>query len=373
MKKFPILYKKSSKDKISEWLIYANNDRNSASYTTEFGYSDGKKQSTTVNISEGKNIGKANETTPYEQACLEAESKWNKQKDKGYTTSLSLVDAPRISPMLAHKYDDYKHKIKWPCYVQPKLDGLRCLIYRQSCGTIVLQSRQGKQFNSLPHLVEELDRLMFKDGIILDGELYVHGEEFQELIHLIKRDEPHKDSVKIEYHIYDCYDPKNLSWPYKARLAYLENLKLHTSVNSIVKYVKTDILTNESFLLKEKDWAKQNGYEGVMLRNADASYKVGHRSYDLLKVKEFQDDEFEIVGGEENKGRQEGQCSLICKTKEGATFKVKPEGTDEQRQWYWDNLESIIGKMLTVRFFSYTTSKTPVPRFPIGVAIRDYE
>ena len=105
----------------------------------------------------------------------------------------------------------------------------------------------------------------------------------------------------------------------------------------------------------------------------DGIYKLGHRSYDLLKVKDFQDAEFEIIGGYENKGGQTGQCTLVCKTADGTEFGVKPEGTSEQRKWYWKNLDSIIGKKLTVRFFSWTTSKYPVPRFPIGVGIRDYE
>ena len=140
-----------------------------------------------------------------------------------------------------------------------------------------------------------------------------------------------------------------------------------------IKLVKTELLKSIDNLDDNKKWVKENGYEGIMLRNADAIYKLGQRSTDLLKVKEFIDEEFEIVDGYENKGGQQGQCSLICKTKNGTTFNVKPEGTSEQREWYWNNLNNIIGRYLTVRFFSWTTSKNPVPRFPIGVCIRDYE
>ena len=82
----------------------------------------------------------------------------------------------------------------------------RCLAYRQN-NQPVLISRSGKQFKSLPHLVEQLNILLPKNkGYVFDGELYVHGEEFQELIHLIKRDEPHENSHRIEYHIYDMYN-----------------------------------------------------------------------------------------------------------------------------------------------------------------------
>jgi len=127
MKKFPTLYKKSSTGKITEWTIVADAKvGGGAFYEVTFGYTDGKKQSTSVNVDEGKNLGKANETTPYIQACAEAKSKWEKQLDKGYVenlSSVSKVKEDRISPMLAYSYDDYAHKIKWPAYWQPKLDG----------------------------------------------------------------------------------------------------------------------------------------------------------------------------------------------------------------------------------------------------------
>jgi DNA ligase-1 len=374
MKTFPTLYKKSSTGKTSSWDIIADGDTAGAYYAVTFGYTDGKKQTTTVRVDEGKNLGKSNETTPYTQACLEAESKWKKQLDKGYTIVNAgvIAYAPRLSPMLAHKYDDHKNKVKWPCHWQPKLDGIRCLAYRMPCGTIIMQSRQGKPFNALPHLVKELDNIL-PDGIVFDGELYIHGEEFQELVHLIKRDEAHEDSNKIEYHVYDCYDTKNPSLSFAGRIKWLTDICLIYGQTSKIKGVLTGELKTETDMKRAQDYAKRHGYEGIMIRNSAAPYKLGHRSHDLLKVKEFQDAEFEIVGGYENKGKQEGQCTIQCKTADGTVFGVKPEGSDIKRKWYWINLDSLIGKMLTVRFFSWTTSKNPVPRFPIGVGIRDYE
>lgn len=372
MKSFPPLYKKSSTGKITQWRISAHEDTNGAFYSTEFGYVGGKLQETVVSVDEGKNIGKANETTPYEQACLEAESKWKKQLDKGYRENLEETNETRISPMLAYSYKDYAHKINWTngAYISNKLDGVRCLAYRNTNGEIILQSRQGKIFKALPHINKELKSFLPKNSsIILDGELYVHGEEFQELIHLIKRDDPHEDSIKLQYHIYDCFDPLNLKWKFKDRLAWLKTL----SFNKIIRLEENKLIHSTAELETAKKYAKDNAYEGVMIRNADAVYKVGHRSNELLKVKEFQQEEFEIIGGYENKGRAEGQCTIICKTKDGTEFGVKPEGTDEQREWYWNHLDEIIGKMMIVKFFSYTTSKHPVPRFPTGICIRDYE
>jgi DNA ligase-1 len=207
----------------------------------------------------------------------------------------------------------------------------------------------------------------------LDGELYVHGEEFQELIHLIKRDEPHPDSKKIEYHIYDMIDLDKDKLSFSERTVRIKTLAEKAGALNKVVLVTTNVINNETAMKKAQDWAEKNGYEGIMLRNCGAPYKIGHRSHDLLKVKQFQDAEFKIVGAYENKGKQEGQCTIECVTDEGTKFGVKPEGTDEQRRWYWKHKDEIIGKKLTVRFFSWTTSEHPVPRFPIGVSIRDYE
>ena len=138
-------------------------------------------------------------------------------------------------------------------------------------------------------------------------------------------------------------------------------------------------LVEHKKILKDEDIVNYHkecifsGYEGIMLRKSTGPYKADKRSSDLLKYKLFMDDEFKIVGHEINRGKCENQCSLICVTKEGHRFKVKPEGSEEQREWYLDNIDSLIGKYLTVRFFSWTNSKNKLPRFPVGISVRDYE
>ena len=78
-----------------------------------------------------------------------------------------------------------------------------------------------------------------------------------------------------------------------------------------------------------------------------------------------------VIGAEEDKN---GHCVFWCQTKgAGATFKVKPEGDDEYRKQLYKDRVKYSGKMLTVRFFEWTTSIPAVPRFPVGIAIRDYE
>src|SRR5688572_2152141 len=103
-KRFPKLYKTSSRGSEQEWEIVVNETEDGiGEYTTYFGQVDGQIQTTTVKVLTGKNIGRANETSPYEQACREAESKWKKQLDKGYSEQRGGASMAR-KPMLAQSY-----------------------------------------------------------------------------------------------------------------------------------------------------------------------------------------------------------------------------------------------------------------------------
>ena len=374
---WPTLYKMGSTGAIQQWEISITPRLESWRYTITHGQINGKLQDTYTDVVEGKNIGKANETSVYEQCEADAQSLWNKQKDrKGY--SEEIPDEKPLRPMLAKSYDkDGKH-IKYPCYLQSKMDGLRCLAKRTKDG-VELISRQGKIFNSLPHIEEQL--MWLKEGQILDGELYIHGEEFQDIISAIKRDKPSEKSKDIEYHVYDVINDKE----YHERLGFLTEHLLYADsvgVNKIygieithIKVVNTYLIQNEKDVWKYHKDITAEGFEGVMLRNVNGPYKINGRSSDLQKVKKFIDMEFEIVGAEENRGKQKGQCTLNCVTKSGKEFGVKPKGSDEQRKQYWIDWKAgkLEGEMLTVRFFSWTTSDDPVPRFPVGLIVRNYE
>src|SRR5690554_2496327 len=81
-KTFPTLYKKNSKGKIQTWDIGVLNFGDMARIIIKYGQQGGKIQETSDDIKEGKNLGKSNETNPFEQACLEAESKWKAQQER---------------------------------------------------------------------------------------------------------------------------------------------------------------------------------------------------------------------------------------------------------------------------------------------------
>ena len=107
-----------------------------------------------------------------------------------------------------------------------------------------------------------------------------------------------------------------------------------------------------------------------MLRASKGLYK-NVRSVDLLKYKEFFDDEYEVVGFKEGEGGEKGCVLWTCKTEKGTTFHCRPRGTREDRTELFQKGASYIGKKLTVRFQELTDDG--IPRFPVGIAFRDYE
>lgn len=364
MRTFPTLYKRTSVGKIQQWSISVNEVGNLATYTTVHGQVDGKHQTDTVEINQGKNIGKANETTPYEQAISEAESKWKKQKDKGYSEDKSSCEvAPTINykPMLAHKWKDHGHKVKFPGYMQPKLDGIRCVAYKEA-GEVILMSRGNKKFTELHHIQEQLSSMPV--NIAFDGELYNNDIPFAKITSYVKRRQ--NETGLIKYSCYDCIEEA----PFIKRL---DTLKLLLPKQSNLVIVQTDEITSVEEMQAIHDRYVKEGYEGAMFRTATGSYKSGHKSKDLLKFKMFEDDEFEVIGVEEGIGRSAGQGIFVCKTEDGAIFNARIEGEDSVRQEIWTNRQQYYGKMLTVRFQEWTDSEPPVPRFPVGVIIREYE
>jgi len=338
-----------------------------------------------VFVTQGKNMGRENETTPLEQCMSEAHSKWHHKLARERYSPDKNQQVP-FQPMLAKTFNqpnwlfglkDGKH-IEFPAFWQPKLDGIRC-VAKWYNDEVVLLSRQNKRFMSLPHIAKALAPLLKQNPtFILDGELYNHTDSFQQLTSFIRKDKPHDDSHKIQYHIYDMFNTKSPEWTFTKRWYTLQTYLRH--VNSLpcpLQLVPTNYIFTKGDLAQIHAEATANGYEGVMLRNFKGVYEIGKRSKHLQKVKLFLTEEFEIVDAYENKGRQKGQCTLVCITKQGQTFGVKPKGDEQMRQQYWHdwqhNNASLKGKMLTVQFFSWTSSENPVPRFPVGLTVRDYE
>jgi len=353
------LYKKDSKGKIREWSISTGIDKGIPFYEVTHGQLDGALQTDRVLVKSGKNLGRVNATTAQEQCELEAVALFERQKDrKGYTED--IPDTQPLKPMLAKKYQDEMDKVEFPCAVQPKLDGGRtiALVTKDGCKLI---SRQMKQYKGLDHIEEELAPLHKKYGdFILDGELFNPDISFQTIMSLIRKTKNFtEESLNVQLWVYDMVDENEI---FHQRYINWSNI---TNNLHYVRQVPTLIVKSELDIIKAHKKFTALNFEGTMIRNLNSYYKLNSRSSDLLKYKDFIDEEFKITGWKTGKGKYANVPTFIMETKEGYPFEGVPVGTQEQRAEYLANAKKYIGKLATVRFFEYTTTKKPVPRFPV--------
>jgi DNA ligase-1 len=372
-KEFAYLMGKSVSGKSKLWSIRVYECENYSVIETTHGYYGGKMQINSKHITMGKNIGKKNETSHYQQACSEAQTIWQKKKETGYISSiedmaiepestLKMVDDNVPSPMLAHDFNKRGHNIDFPCYVQPKLDGVRCIAM---VGSEHLFSRNRKIFPHLQHIIEEINTL--PDGFILDGELYSTTLGFQEIVGLVKKEtlspEDKNKLLEIHYYIYDVVI-ENVSFEER----WYQSCGYFTEGQyQYLKPVQTEVCDSIEDMKRKHNEYILNGFEGIMLRNKKGHYR-NVRSVDLQKYKEFKDEEYRVIGFKEGQGLEEGCVVWICSTPTDKTFLCRPRGTRIERQKLFQNGNHYIGQYLTVRFQELTDDD--IPRFPVGIAFR---
>lgn len=414
MQFLPTLYQKTNTGAIQYWKIGVDkqtgqmDDKECAPewglIVTEYGHVGTESpQRTSDIVTEGKFKGKKNATSAFQQAVKEAEAKWLKQKKKGYVETIEAAQAEEVdaiieggvAPMLAERYMDVVYskrpgeegqfrleptkaskKIKFPCLVQPKLDGIRCVAVIVD-GKCSLWSRTRKPIKSVPHIVEELEEAFAGETITLDGELYNHAlkHNFQKITSIVSKKEPdlaNPDMYLVEYHVYDLI-PEDGQPPLTQanrymKLAQLFNGSLMSAAH--IAFVRTGFLDSAEMVKPALDRFIAQGYEGIMLRNRDAEYR-NDRSGDLQKVKNFDEDEFAIIGVTEGRGKMAGAAIFNCKTKAGVEFDCKLEGPIEYLKTLFRDHTLWTSKQLTVTYQGFT--KDGRPRFPVGKAIRDYE
>ena len=353
----PTLYKKDRKENIRVWKIWTSNNCICVQHGQQFG-----TMQLSAKYVEGKNIGKKNQTTPQEQAALDATSMWKKQKDKGYVEDLNKVDEIVYLPMLANDFEKRKGKIEYPVHLQPKLDGMRALAMWDG-DRVVLLSRKGKEYNVL-HIAQELESII-QPNMILDGEIYTHGYNFQEITRLVKKYRE-GETEHLQYWIYDVFMIGEEATEWFDRHKMLTNVIL--SDNNIIKTTKTLTAYNEREIYKLQKEFVRRGYEGAIVRELRAPYEINKRSNHLLKVKEFKDNEYKIIGYKEGEGKFVGCVIWKCITEEGKDFDVVPKGTLKQKkQWFKDG-DKYVGSWLKVKYFEL--SEENKPRFPVGLGIR---
>ena len=285
---------------------------------------------------------RTNVKTGYEKALKRAQTMWNNEHTK----------CNQVLPMLANKWEDRQKYISEPFYVQPKLDGVRLLVSKD--GGI---SRTGKIIPGTKILGKGLE-----PGQYVDGEAFDPNLNFEELTSTFKT-----NPLKLKFHVFDFFDLKKLQMTFEQRWEYVKD----SIYNPHYEYVKTTLVKSKKDLPLMHQKHVEEGHEGTMIRDRFSVYEVGQRSNYLLKHKDFQTEEYEITGAKTGHGRDADAVVWVCKTQDGQQFNVRPEGTIIQREKDYKNHKKYIGKMLTVRFQNLTA--IGVPRFPVGVVIRDYE
>ncbi len=365
-KEFKTIYKRNTNGSINQWKITVNND----SYYTNEGILNGKITQSKNTMVKGKNIGRSNETSDNEQAIKEAESKYKKKIEKGYSEDINKIDTAKkfFSPMLAHKYLNYKDKIEFPVLGSSKIDGARMII--KSDG---LYTRNGKEYVSCPHIHELFKPLFEKHpNWIIDGEIYSHEVPFEKIMSLVRKSKPTEEDIKESEKIIQIYIFDGVVDDVKAGFEerfYLIKKEISEIIGES-KYINIVINTNlysHGEINEYHDKFVAEGYEGIMIRLRGSIYE-NKRSKNLLKYKHFLDNEFVIVDVVEGKGNRSGMAgNLILKMKDEREFSSGIRGGEEYYKKLLDNRLKLIGQLATIRY--QELSKEGIPRFPVCIDV----
>ena len=296
---------------------------------------------------------------------------------------VKLSNTLNIYPMALHDYKKFGRHIEYPCYIQPKLDGIRITgSYNKENDKVTLLSRRLHDIYGFESIKDEI-KILLKNNpdLIIDGEFYNHNLNLQKISGIVRQqDINHEDKLKLQFYIFDCIDLKN-------ELTFQERIvKLYEMFNDSpnLKYL---VLT-ETILVNSEEEADDlynrfisEKYEGIVYKNALAKYEYSKikeiRSYNFLKRKLHHDAEYEIVGYESGeKGKDKGAIIFIMKTLDGKEFKSVPNMTLEQRKEMFRLAEEDFGnlykgKLAITSFDDYSEDQIPLrSKF---ITIRDYE
>ena len=288
-------------------------------------------------------------------------------------------------PMLAHKFDNNRVDWSLPVYIQPKLDGVRCLIKRVSdfpgqenlaSFSVKAYSRTGKEFKNVKHITDALRPFFFNNpDVVLDGELYNHKlkNDFEKIISLVRKQKPtgvdRRDAQHlVQFHVYDYFDGVMYD-SYKTRMQQLVTSNIY---DAQIKYVPAKLVDSYNYARDLHATYLSEGYEGSIIR-LDGLYKHG-RSYDLMKFKDFSDTEATIIGYEVGKGKRTGTLGkFIMLDDEGVQFGCPPGKGYNYKDLaeMLNNITDYIGKRATFTYFQRTQAGSY--RHPLFKTIRDYE
>lgn len=244
-----------------------------------------------------------------------------------------------VKPMLASSMDALKFSMD-KAWIQPKLDGHRCLINEDGA-----YSRAGRVIDTIPEILKSLE---IPDGITLDGELYCHGVPLQTISSWAKRRQ--ENTKKLKFHIYDAVIP---GFNFVERFTILTELVKESEFIELVDTRKVD-----SEIDIDSYWYdfRTKGYEGAILRNGYTNYEAGIRSKGLIKVKKRLESEFVCVGVEPSR---DGYGILLLDNGDGKVFKTFAPGTYHDKMMVLANKDKFIGLKVTCEYPNLTDSGIP--------------
>lgn len=347
--------------------------------------------------------GKAKRTTK-EQLVLQFNSEVKKQLDKGYKEvekhpneyteaelqeiygDVKMREGATVKPMLAKQEKDVKNRKifdkEW--YISRKINGVRCLIYYD--GKRVRTSSRGATNYDIAviHIIQHPILEKFFENhptAILDGEVYKNGYTLNKISGICRTQATVSDGKDLEFYWYDIVDLEQpFSERWKTMNEWSKELQLsdfdpyrHFSDSELhIQFLPQEVVSGFDNMKKLHDEWVSEGWEGAVIRNPDSVYKPGSRGNDWIKIKEYFETEYPIVGLSEGL-REEDMC-FILETPNGQRFNCKPMGDREQKQWYREHIDELIGKNLTIKYFEMSgVEGSEVPQQPVGLTIRDYE
>jgi DNA ligase-1 len=411
----PVLYKVSGTGKILEWYVSVHPCAAGNGYQIHVthGQQNGRHQTDLEAVTEGKNLGRSNETSPLQQACFQAVARWKKQLDRAYRETVEEAQKAAKAankPMLAYKFLERGERMYFDkktgapkvdeVILQAKVDGMRCLATKED-GKVTLISRGSKAIESVPYIATELAPLM-NDGEVWDGELYKHGMEFEEIMSICRRGAKnlHPKHTEMEFHIFDVVAPggylertKGILWTDDGTVARADWEPCKVVPHLVVPVTTWEALENR--MMSHLEYQESQGYEGVMLRCMESEYQH-KKCADLLKLKSFDDEEFQIVGsltGTAGTAKDGLLVNFICAAphaptslapvlldveanldamlKENKVFKAPLCGKEQKLREMWERRDTYVGEMANVMFQEKT--KFGVPRFPKCKGVRGRE
>jgi DNA ligase-1 len=355
------IFKRGTDGKIRSWQVEVEGP----AYRVIAGIKGGKLVTSEWKTAKPKNIGKKNETSPEQQAQLEAAADEAGKLKREYRRTIPELDSVPDGPMLAADYAKRKGSLNFAAgvYSQPKLDGIRALMQKRLGAT----TRELQPHHQASHLMAALEPLFQKyPGVEFDGELYNHDyrEDFNGLVSLIRSqevtdEERAKIQSVVQFHVYDLPSADPFSVRSERLMAMVAELN-----HPMIVYVPTVKAETQDILDALNMEYVDEGYEGQMVRIDGVEYEFDVRSKSLYKRKDFVTEEFPLLSIESGEGNWGGVAKkTTVQLPNGKTTDTGLRGSkDFARQLLIDRAKYT---QATIRHFGYTADGKL--RFPVAI------